>query len=171
MPWTPTGNIRGPQGPKGDKGDPGQGAGAVAALAADTTARTLTTLADLTGLGFPVVAGGVYRFEGRIAFRTAATTTGIRLGLTCPAFTVMAATVNIPFAADGQAAMWHGVINSSGDSVVSTGVPVANVDQLAIITGIIIPSAAGNVQIQYASEVNGSGVIVRQGSMLHYQQI
>jgi uncharacterized protein YabE (DUF348 family) len=122
-------------------------------------------------MSFAVTAGRAYRFRGLIVHRSAATTTGLKVGLTCPAFTVLATNVSIPVAVDGTAAFFHGMITSSGDSVTGTGVPVAAQDNLAVVDGIIIPSASGTVQFQYASEVSGSGVTIRQGTYLNFEDI
>jgi hypothetical protein len=128
-------------------------------------------MVNTTGLAFPVTAGRTYRFECFVVFRTAATTTGLKLGLTCPAFSVLAAHANIPIALDGTAAMLHGTLSSSGDSVVGTGIGVVNTDHLAVINGLFVPTANGTVQVQHASEVSGSAVTVRAGSVLQYQEI
>ncbi len=134
-------------------------------LTADVAANTATALANVAGLSFPLESGDAYDFEFEVIYRSAATTTGIRLGVTCPAFTVLAATVRIDgFAADGTGSTFHGPITTSGDSVMTTGTVVANTDYLATVRGLIIPSAAGTLQLQAATEVAGSGVTIRNGS-------
>lgn len=134
-------------------------------------AFTAITLANVTGLSFAVTSGTHYRIAARIVFRTAATTTGLKLGATIPAFTVFSASVNIPLAADGAGGMWHGWLTSSGDTVTSTGVQAANTDYVAVIEGILIPSANGTFQLQAASEVLASAATLRPGSHLAYRVI
>lgn len=97
-------------------------------------------------------------------FRSAATTTGLRLGLTTPTFTTFSAGVQMPIVADGAAASWFGTIISSGDSVVSPSVEAINTDYIAVVEGLIVPSANGTLQLQHATEVNASGVTIRQPS-------
>lgn len=155
--WSKVGNIKGPTGAAG------AGPSSVK-LAADLPAFTSTTLANATGLAFAVTSGVVCRFRFDVIFRTAALTTGIRLGLTCPAFTVLAANVTTPFAADGTGMMFEGAITTSGDSVLSTGVAAANADNLAVIEGVLLPSANGTLQLQAATEVAASAATVRAGS-------
>lgn len=137
----------------------------------DLAASTSTTLADTTGLSFSVSSGTLYRFEARIVYRSAATTTGLKLGATIPAATVYSASASIPTAADGASAMWHGWLTSSGDAVTGSGVQAANTDYVALVWGILQPSANGTFQLQHASEVAGSGVTVRAGSHLSYRAL
>lgn len=148
----------------------GGGGDTVVKITADQ-ASVVTALANTTGLSFAVTSGTYYRFTGLIVFRTAATTTGLRLGLTCPAFTVMTARVEIPSAADAASGDWQGWVTSSGDSVVGPGVQAANTDYLAKIEGIILPSANGTVQLQHATEIAASAATVRPGSHIAYRSI
>lgn len=171
----PTG-LTGATGPKGDPGDAGaagqtgpQGPAGVTGL---TTVRiaadapfTGTNPSNVTGLSFAVVSGSTYRFSFFIPHRTAAVTTGIKLALTCPAFSVFTAAVRIAgFAADGTDAEFAGVISSSGDSVLSTAVAAAPADALAVIEGVIVPSANGTLQVQAGTEVQNSAATVRAGA-------
>ena len=169
----------GPAGPAGEEGPPGQRGlpgeqgppGPSASFVKITVDQTssLATLGDVTGLVIPVVAGTYYTFSFGLIFRTAALTTGIGLGLTFPAATVFAASVGIPFASDGTGGQWHGVLTSSGDSVLSIGVQAPNTDYLAVVEGIIVPSAPGNVQLRYRSGVAASLVTARAGSHVAWQ--
>lgn len=152
--WTKVGNIRGPA---------GSGPSTVK-LAADHAPFALVALAPVVGLSFPVTSGTLYRFRFDLVFRTAATTTGTRFGLTCPAFTVLAANVGVPFASDGAGMMFDGAITTSGDSVVTTAIPAANTDHLAVLEGVLLPSAGGTLQITAATEVAASALTVRAGS-------
>jgi hypothetical protein len=134
-------------------------------LTADLAAYGALALINTTGLAFPVANGVHYGFKFVVLFQTVALTTGIRFGLTFPAVTRFGCSVSIPDAAvDGTAAFWHGRITASGDSVVSAGVEAINTDYVAVIEGVIVPSANGTLQLQHATEVNTSNVLVRQGS-------
>ena len=136
-----------------------------ASNAADQTFLT-TVLANATNLSFAVVASRKYSFKFHVYFTSAAATTGIRVGLTAPASTLLSSNVVIPLAGDGAGAFFEGVINSSGDSVISTATPVLGVIYLATIEGQIIPSAGGTVQLQVSSEVNASNIVVKNGSFV-----
>lgn len=142
-------------------------------FARSTANQTLSSnaLADVTTLSFSVSAGVTYKFKFNVIYTSAATTTGIRLGLTAPAITSLAATVNVPSGVDGTASIFGGTINSSGDSVVSTATPVANTVHYGVVEGVIVPSASGTVQLRGATEVNASNVIIRAGSFVEVVEI
>lgn len=136
-----------------------------AVLTADAAANTSTALANVAGLSFPLVANDRYRFTFYALYSTAATTTGIRLGVTCPAGVIAGRVIiNGITLTDGTAAEFEGSLTFSGDSVMSLAVGTANQPYLALVEGLIIPTAAGNLQLQAASEVAGSGVTLRNGS-------
>jgi hypothetical protein len=147
------------------------GGDSVVKLTGDLAASTSTTLTNTTGLSFAVTSGTLYRFSARIIFRTAALTTGIRIGATTPAFTAYAANVSIPFAIDGSGGVFHGALTTSGDSVVSSAVPAINTDYVATVEGVILPSANGTFQLQHATEVAASAATVRNGSNLTYRTV
>lgn len=133
-------------------------------LTADLAAYNATALTDATGLSFSVTANTYYHFRFLIMFQSAATTTGIRLSVSIPAFTRFSAKANIPLAAESAAGEWQGWITASDDAVIGTGVMVINTDYVAVVEGIILPSANGTLQLRYGSEVAASNVIIRQGS-------
>lgn len=141
-----------------------------AKLSADAASNAVA-LAD-TGLSFPVVSGTVYRFEAYLAYRTAALTTGIRIGAAFPGVTAFAASVRIAgFAADGVDSEFVGALSASGDSVVSTAVVAANTDHLAVVEGLILPSADGTFKLQHATEIANSAATVRRGSHLAHRAV
>lgn len=126
--------------------------------------NTTVILADISGLSFAVLDGTYYAFRFLIPFRSVATTTGLVLALTIPSVTTFTATARIPVTADGTGGERQGWITSSGDEVVGEGVEATGTDYLAIIEGMILPSADGTLQAQFRSEVNTSAVTVRQGA-------
>ncbi len=131
-----------------------------------------TTLANATNLSFAVVSGNVYRYKFHIMYTAALATTGARFGLTYPAVNSSAGMANIPSGADGTGAYFQGLINTSGDSVLTTASPAATPTVLfATVEGVIHPSANGTVQLQAATEVNASSVIIRTGSFVEITQI
>jgi hypothetical protein len=140
-------------------------------LTADLPATTAVALTNTTGLAFPVVAGVYYRFDALVIFRSAALTTGLRLGASVPAFTVFSAVVDIPIAGDGPDASIRGQLTTSGDSVLGTGVQAINTDYVATLSGILLPSANGTFQLQHATEIAGSAITIRRGSVLSYSAV
>jgi hypothetical protein len=68
-------------------------------------------------------------------------------------------------AADGTAAEYNGAITASADAVIPTAVPASNTDCVWILEGLIIPTAAGLLQLQARTEIGTTNGIVRQGSV------
>lgn len=135
-------------------------------LTGDLGGTTSTTLANTTGLVFAVVSGTYYYLRFGVIWTTAsATTTGIKIGLTTPTFTIFAATVRSHAAADGTAAEFEGALTTSGDSVAVASAEAVGTTYLAMVEAMILPSANGNVQVQHAAEAAAAGaVVVKQGS-------
>lgn len=132
-------------------------------LTGDETGKTNATLAN-TGLAFSVVSGIYYHFHFGIVWRTTDVTVGLKIGLTTPSFTIFSAMAQIVEAADANNAIFAGIINSSGDSVSSSGAGAADANQFATIDGVILPSASGTLTLQYAAETTGATVTMKQGS-------
>jgi hypothetical protein len=126
---------------------------------------TSTTVANSNTLSFTVAAATYYRFKFTVVFRTAAATTGLKLSVTHPGATVFSAKAEIPNGADGTGSDFSGWITSSGDVVTATGVQAANTDYIAVVEGVILPSAGGLVRLQFGSEIAGSTVTLRNGSL------
>lgn len=112
-----------------------------------------------TGLFFDVSAGQAYIFRFLVAYRTTDIYVAIRLGLTYPSATTIAATVS------GNP--WLGPIPLEDPTVARPdrlAALASNVDHLAIIEGIIEPTDDGVLRLQYAPETTGAIVTVRRGS-------
>lgn len=135
---------------------------------ADVTNSSSTTFKFVNELAFSVVAGKKYYLEYTILYRTAATTTGLRLSMdtTNTAVGNISRMDNFIVAADGTAAMYTAAYTSFTDQTVSNGVPAANTDYIANAKGIFKCTASGTVALQFASEVNGSLVTIRSGSIV-----
>lgn len=126
---------------------------------------TANTIADVTGLSFSVTAAETYKFKFIIAYTSAATTTGSRWSINGPGsptllnyssrYTINATseTVNYATAYDIPAA--------SNASSLTAG-------NIAIIEGIIKPSANGTVIARFASEVSSSAIVAKAGSLLEW---
>ena len=126
-----------------------------------TVSSSLTTLANVTGAAIALLANSLYRVTMYVRFSSTASGTGIRLGLTCPTGATISAQVSIPVRADSTSGCFQGSIVVSGDSVTATGVEIAGTAYVAVIQGVIQTGAtAGNLQLQYATEVSGSSVSV-----------
>lgn len=133
-------------------------------LTSNETGATTATLAN-TSLSFAVSSGVYYSFTFHLIHQASVSTSGLKVGLTTPTTTRFAALVNAPNAADGVSSSFFGTINSSGDSVVSTNVPVQSVDYVCVVQGTILPSADGTLMVQYANEAAAGTVTMMQGSI------
>lgn len=130
----------------------------------DQTATT-ATLADVTGLSFSVTSGTVYYFLFQCVFQSTSTSVGLKAGLTFPAVTTFASTVKTVMSAAGVSSEYSGPISASGGSVAATAVPVANTNYLSTIEGVIVPSASGTLQVQFAAHTTGATVTLKANSV------
>lgn len=172
---------QGLQGPKGDKGDQGiQGIQGIQGLQGPTgsgqealgisgdVANSTTSFADVTGLQFPVVSGTRYWFRFVIPYSAAATTTGSRFSLNGPAVTVLRYRSEYTLTATAR------TIN---DGLTGYNLPAAAnatslaEGNLAIIEGVIAPSASGSVIARFASEVSASAITVRAGACVFWRAL
>jgi len=127
------------------------------------------TIADVTGLSFSVTSGHTYVFEFNIAYTAAATTTGSRWSINGPAFTRLAYGSEYSLAAT--------TTTRNPNFVTAYDLPAASnatsgntTSNQACIWGIITPSANGTVIARFASEVSGSAIVAKAGSVCYYQQ-
>lgn len=139
-------------------------------LSADVTNNNASanTIADVTGLSFSVTAGNKYYFKFIIAYTAAATTTGSRWSINGPGsptllnytshYTLTATTETVNYATA------YDIPAASNASSLTAG-------NIAIIEGIIVPSANGTVIARFASEVSSSAIVAKAGSVGYYQQV
>lgn len=133
-------------------------------LPADVSNSALDTLADVTGLAFPVLAGNTYWFRFLILYTAAATTTGARFSINGPAFDLLGYRSQWTLDATTTQIANH----ASYDQPAAAGASSRATGNIAQIEGIITPSAAGNVIARFASEVSGSAIVAKAGSMVQF---
>lgn len=127
------------------------------------------TIADVTGLSFPVVANSTYRFKFFIVYTSAATTTGSRWSIAGPATTFINYNSSYTLTATSQTvnsgvAAYNSPSGASASSLAS--------GNIAIIEGIIRPSANGTVIARFASEISASAITaIANQSWVEYQII
>lgn len=143
-------------------------------LAADVTNSNATanTIADVTGLSFSVTATETYWFQFTIWYTAAATTTGSRWSVNGPAsptrlayrsnysLTATSETVN-----SGLTAYDLPAAASASSTATTTG------GNVAVIQGLITPSASGTVIARFASEVSSSAIVAKAGSLLEWYRV
>ena len=140
-------------------------------LSADVTNNnsTANTIADVTGLSFSVTSGNTYKFKFVIAYTSAATGTGSRWSVNGPATTFLYYYSNYSLTTTtittNQGLSGYDVPAACNATSATTG------SNIAIIEGIIKPSANGTVIARFASEVSNSAIIAKTGSYLEYKQV
>lgn len=126
------------------------------------------SIADVTGLSFPVVAGGTYWFEFYIDYTAAATTTGSRWSISGPTFSRLSYQSNYSLSATGftfnSAVAYDFPAASSASSAATTG-------NTAYIAGFITPSANGSVIARFASEISSSAITAKAGSVCRWVKV
>lgn len=130
---------------------------------------TLNTIADITDLEFPVQSGARYHFKFVIPYTSASTANGARFSITGPAsptylayrgdWTLTASTRAIN---DGLAA--YDLPSAAG----ATSLTTANI---AIVEGIIRPSADGVVKARFASELANTAITVKAGACVQFTKL
>ena len=147
-------------------------------VAADRT-NAILSLSDVSDFStIAVTAGVTYRIYLCAAFRTAATTTGIRIGmyLSSGAGTVrgyfkglISATVA---ATELQSSFYAiGASGATGASLITTGVSSTTIDHPFIINAVFTCTTSGNLRVQFCSEVDTSTATIMTGSVLTVEEI
>lgn len=127
------------------------------------------TIADVTGLSFPVVANSTYRFKFFIVYTSAATTTGSRWSINGPATTFVNYNSNYTLTATSQTANSGVAAYDKPSGASASSLASGNI---AIIEGIIRPSANGTVIARFASEISASAITaIANQSWVEYQVI
>jgi len=126
------------------------------------------TIADVTGLSFPVVSGNTYYFRFSIFYESAASTTGSRWSVNGPTTDLLSFRSTYSLAATTQTQ-----INSDTYDLpaASNATSISGQGNTAIIEGFIKPSANGTVIARFASEISGSAITAKAGSLVNYQQV
>lgn len=144
----------------------------VSVLGSDVTNNNAVanTIQDVTGLSFSVVAGGIYHFDFTIIYTAAATTTGSRWSISGPSsptglayvseysLTTTTSTRNANLTAYDLPASSNATSGTTGPS------------NIARIYGHIQPSSNGTVIARFASEVAGSAIVAKAGSIVRYMR-
>lgn len=166
--------IQGIQGPAGADG--AQGATGPAGMAGSTVRlaspvvnnnASANTLQDVTGLSFAVTTGNTYWFKFFILYTSAATTTGSRWTLNGPSTSLLYYRSKYTLTATSETTNFanaYGTPSASNASSLAAG-------NVAVIEGVVTPSANGSVIARFASEVSGSAITALAGSFVWYMAI
>lgn len=132
--------------------------------------NSTTTLADCTDLDTGVLPAGLYVLEAYLLVQTAATTTGIQIGLAYPAQAVGAFNVDVPNSATA-AVLVKGRLTDQ--KAAGTGIGVANAGYLARITGLfrVTGTMASGIKVRFNSEIATSNAIIMADSILRVKKV
>jgi len=124
------------------------------------------TLADIDpgaaqALELAVTSGVLYWFRFWVAWTADATTTGYRLAVNGPTFTVCVSMVQIAIANNSQVRGGQAGYDAAGPN----GSGSQTGENFGYIEGIILPSASGNLIARHAAEANGLSVTAKAGSV------
>jgi hypothetical protein len=160
----------GPEGPAGPTGPTGPAVPRVVLAADVSNANAVAnTIADVGSLSFPVVAGLTYKFRFFIWYTAAATTTGSRWSINGPAVTFLhyrsaySLTATSRTFNEGLAA--YNLPAGSNATSAATG------SNIAVVEGIVKPSANGSIVARFASEIANSAIVAKAGSFVEYEAI
>jgi hypothetical protein len=139
----------------------------VVVLGSDQTNNNATacTIADVTGLSFAVTSGTTYRFHATINYTSAATGTGSRWSINGPTTSLLSYTSSYSLTTTTQTLNYATAYDTPAGCSATSAATAGN---LAILEGVIKPSANGTVTVRFASEVSGSAVIAKAGSTIEW---
>lgn len=125
---------------------------------------TANTLEDITGLSFDVTAGTLYHFYAIIPYTSGSPSNGSRWTINAPSSTLLNYTSRYTLTATTETINYANAVNLPAACNNTSSVN----GNLAIIEGLIIPSANGTVQIRFASEGAGIAITAKAGASLEY---
>jgi hypothetical protein len=126
------------------------------------------TIQNVTGLSFEVTAENTYWFKFIIQHTAAATTTGKRWSISGPVAPTMLS-YQSEYTLTATTSTRNAMLQAYDLPAASNATSVVAMN-MAIIEGIIKPSANGTVIARFASEIAGSAITAKAGSVCYYQQ-
>lgn len=137
-------------------------------ISGDVTS-TSTSFADITGLGFSVVAGKTYWFRFVIPYTVGTTATGIRLSINGPS----SPTYLVYYVELTNGASIVGIrlgLTTYDSTPTSTNSSTTN-SNIGIIEGLITPSTSGTLIGRFGIESAGQTTTIKSGAMIKYLEI
>ena len=120
------------------------------------------TLQNVTGLSFNVSAGVTYRFYAIIPYTSQQTNNGSRWTINAPSTTFIGYVSR--YVDNPESINYCDAVNLP--SLCSNNSKLTG--NIAVIQGVIIPSANGVVQIQFASQIANKSITAKAGATLEY---
>lgn len=128
---------------------------------------TLNTLEDITGYSFPVTNGKTYWFRFQFLVTAAAAATGHRVTINGPTTSDLSYYTLLISSTSSAGGYWSATYNLPSTTTANT--PLTG--GMGYIEGIATFSANGTLIGRVASEVAGSGVTIKAGSVIYYRQL
>lgn len=125
------------------------------------------TIQDVTGLSFAVTAGNTYRFEFWIQY-TSAATTGSRWSINGPTAPIMLS-YQTEYTLTATTSTRNAMLQAYDLPAASNASSIVAMN-MAFIMGIVKPSQNGTIIARFASEIAGSAITAKAGSVCYYQQ-
>jgi len=128
------------------------------------------TIADVVGLNFSVTAGKWYYFKAIIYYTAQATTTGSRWGVSCNAGTAANLSMTSEYSLTSTTTTRNANVQGFDLPAAANATSASTTNNMAVLEGYFQPTANGTFTIRFASEVAGSAIVAKAGSVLYYQQ-
>jgi len=130
-------------------------------VASSTTANALK---DITDLSFDVIDGVTYRFYAFIPYTSASASTGSRWTINGPATTLLYYNSTYTLGANTHTINILSAYNAPGTTNTTSLLGL----NIAIIEGVITPSASGTVTVRFASESATVAITAKAGATLDW---
>lgn len=134
-----------------------------------TITATGTTPSNVLQLQYNLIDLSTYTVRCRLVFQTTATTVGAGAGVFVTVGSTIAASVDVPVAADGTAGGMQGWLTTNADSVLGTGVQAANTNYVIQIDGVVFAGTSASVYPTLVAEGGTGQMTLRAGSVCIYE--
>ena len=129
------------------------------------------TIQDVTGLSFSVKAAKMYYFKFVIYYTAVATTTGSRWGVSCTAGTAANLSMTSEYSLTTTTTTRNALIQAFDSPAASNATSATTGNNMVVMEGYFMPTANGTFIARFASEVAGSAIVAKAGSVCYYQQL
>ena len=141
-------------------------------LVSDATNSSNTTPSNVSGFSFAAAANASYEIDVIGLAQSAATTTGLGLALDTPASPVFVAGIGLNAGSTSGTPVTFVSTGDDAITVVSTSMVAANTNSPVWAKFLLTNgSNSGTVQLRLRSEINGSQVTLKAGTMMRVRRI
>jgi hypothetical protein len=140
----------------------------VAVMQEDVINDLADTLMDCEGLAFPVFASGTYWFDATVIYTAAATTTGSRWTVSGPPASMLSYSAEWALTATTKSTSNQSAYELPASATATSASTDGNI---ATIQGIVRVDEEGLLTIRFASEVGGSAITAKAGSVIRYLRL